>query len=75
MVLTRSSVSNANNAHTNNADAVIDADAAIDSNTNADDGNDANASEADASEKAFPVLSCKERSRLKNSGFSSEVLL
>ncbi len=61
MVSTRSSVSNANDAHTNNANAAIDA------NTNADDGNDANASEADAAEKAkddpFPVLTCKERCR------------
>jgi hypothetical protein len=67
MVSTRSSVSNANDTHTNNADAVIDADAAINANTNADDGNDANASEADAAEKAeddpFPVLTCEERRR------------
>ncbi len=67
MVSTRSSVSNANNAHTNDAYAVIDADAAIDANTNADDGNDANASKADAAEKAeddpFPVLTCEERRR------------
>ncbi len=61
MVLTRSSVSNANDAHTN------DTNTAIDANTNADDGNDANASKADAAEKAeddpFPVLTCKERCR------------
>jgi hypothetical protein len=61
MVSTCSSVSNANDAHTSNADAAIDA------NTNADDGNDTNASEADAAEKAkddpFPVLTCEERHR------------
>ena len=61
MVSTRSSVFNANDAHTN------DADAANDANTNADDGNDANASDTDAAEKAeddpFPVLTCEERRR------------
>jgi hypothetical protein len=61
MVSTRSSVSNTNNAHTNDANATNDA------NTNADDGNDANASKADAAEKAendpFPVLTCEERRR------------
>ncbi len=46
MVSTRISVSNANDAHTNNANATIDA------NTNTDDGNDANASKANAAEKA-----------------------
>ncbi len=57
-VSTRSSASNANDAHANNVDAGNDA------NANADDGNDANASEADVAEKAkddpFPVLTCEE---------------
>jgi hypothetical protein len=61
MVSTRISVSNANDAHANNVDAVNDA------NANADDANDANANDAVAADKAevypFPVLSCEERSR------------
>jgi hypothetical protein len=55
MVSTRSSISNANDAHANDA------------NTNADDANDANASDVDVAEKAkddpFLVLTCKERRR------------
>ncbi len=59
MVSTRSSASNADNAHANNADADNHA------NANADDANDANANDADAADKAdddpFPVLTCEER--------------
>jgi hypothetical protein len=61
MVSTCSSVSNANNAHAN------DADAANDANANADNANEANANDADAADKAkvdpFPVLTCEERRR------------
>ncbi len=58
MVSTCSSVSNANNTHTN------DANAANDTNTYTDDANDANGNDADAADKAdvdpFLVLTCKE---------------
>ena len=58
MVSTRSSVSNANDAHANNVDADNNA------NANADDANDANANDADAADKAdddpFPVLTGKD---------------
>ncbi len=61
MVSTRSSASNADDAHANNVDADNDA------NANADDANDANANDVVAADKAevdpFPVLSCEERSR------------
>ena len=61
MVSTCSSVSNADAAHAN------DADAANDANAIADDANDANANNADAVDKAevdpLPLLSCEERSR------------
>jgi hypothetical protein len=61
MVSTRSSASNADDAHANNFDANNDA------NANADEANDANANDADAADKTkvdpFPVLTCEERRR------------
>jgi hypothetical protein len=61
MVSTRSSVSNADDAHANDANATNDA------NANADDANDANANDADTADKAevdpFLVLTCEERRR------------
>jgi hypothetical protein len=60
MVSTCSSVSNADEAHANDADAVNNA------NANVDDANDGNANDADAADKSkvdpFPVLTCEERS-------------
>ena len=54
-------MSNADDAHAN------DADTANDANANADDANDANPSKTDAADKAdddpFPVLTCEERRR------------
>jgi hypothetical protein len=63
MVSTRSSVSNANDAHANN----VDADNNPNANANAGNANDANANNAVAADKAevdpFPVLSWEELSR------------
>jgi hypothetical protein len=80
MVSTCSSLSNANDAHTNDADAVIDADAAIDDNTNADDGNDAKPAKQTLLRKPKMILFRSSHARnaagsLTFSGLSSELLL